>query len=196
MTELDLVVDDPNPAYNRAFDEAVHAFNEACPDLDPTDPDVPTYYLAGQMTGLPQFNFPAFNSAAEDLRRRGYFILSPAEMDEPEVVKIVMQSKDGRVSEKTGGGWPRSHFLKRDFLIVVEVDGVICLPNWHLSSGARDETRLAMALEKPVLLYPNLTPIIHHPYLDGMDPEGFGMFYPDECGLDEREAALALGFDA
>lgn len=42
-------------------------------------------YLAGPMSNIPQFNFPAFDDAAADLRARGWDIVSPAELDRPEV---------------------------------------------------------------------------------------------------------------
>ena len=38
-------------------------------------------YLAGKMRGVPNFNFPAFNSAAEYLRSLGDEVFNPAERD-------------------------------------------------------------------------------------------------------------------
>lgn len=36
-------------------------------------------YLAGPMTGIEDFNFPAFNDMAAKLRARGYVVENPAE---------------------------------------------------------------------------------------------------------------------
>jgi hypothetical protein len=36
-------------------------------------------YLAGPMTGLPEFNYPAFNAEAARLRALGYQVENPAE---------------------------------------------------------------------------------------------------------------------
>ena len=39
-------------------------------------------YIAGPMTGYPEWNFPAFREAARELRMRDFEMVSPAEMDE------------------------------------------------------------------------------------------------------------------
>ena len=39
------------------------------------------YYIAGPMRGIPEFNFAAFNAAAERLRRDGHLVFNPAERD-------------------------------------------------------------------------------------------------------------------
>ena len=35
-------------------------------------------YVAGPMSGLPAFNFPAFHEAAADLRACGFDVVNPA----------------------------------------------------------------------------------------------------------------------
>ena len=99
-----------------------------------------TYYLAGPMSGIKSLNFPLFFSAAEDLRKAGYDIVSPAEMDDEQTVKDALKSE----GENTGDGtW--GDFLSRDVKIIADsVDGIIFLPNWHRSNGARLEAYVAL----------------------------------------------------
>lgn len=40
---------------------------------------MPRIYIAGPMTGLPEWNFPAFHAAAARLRARGWEVVNPAE---------------------------------------------------------------------------------------------------------------------
>ena len=37
-------------------------------------------YLAGPMTGYPDYNYPAFHCAAEQYRAAGFDVVSPAEL--------------------------------------------------------------------------------------------------------------------
>ena len=64
-------------------------------------------YLAGPMTGIPKFNYPAFEAAAEALRQKGHEVVSPAEMDSDEIKAISMASPDGKWggNELAGDTW-------------------------------------------------------------------------------------------
>jgi hypothetical protein len=116
-----------------------------------------TYYLAGRMTGLPQFNFPRFFEAASELRARGVTILSPAEIDEIEHAGAAMQSEDGSLDEDgkfNDSTW--GDLLSRDVkLIADECDGVIALDDWWLSKGARLEVFVCLQANNPVYEYRN-----------------------------------------
>lgn len=108
-----------------------------------------TLYVAGKMTGLPQFGFPAFDEAAEYLRECGYEVITPSELDSPEHRAIAMRSKTGDPAEynaATGETW--GDLLARDVKIISDegVDGVVVLPGWEDSRGARLETYIAAAL--------------------------------------------------
>ena len=114
-------------------------------------------YLAGPMTGHPQFNFPAFDAAAADLRERGYEVVSPAELDSPEWRAYALQSETGDASggaKVTGETW--ADLLARDLKVICDggIEAVVCLPGWQKSKGARLETFVANAiLGLPVYVY-------------------------------------------
>lgn len=112
------------------------------------------YYLAGQMTNLPQFNYPEFFRIANRLREEGYQIISPAELDSPETVEAAMASPDGTLGSGVVNGETWGDFLARDVKIVADqVDGIIAMHNWHKSRGARLEVFVARLAKKPVFLF-------------------------------------------
>lgn len=95
-------------------------------------------YTAGPMSGIPQFNFPAFFAAAKQLREQGFEVISPAELDDQEDKGAAMASPDGKLSshQKTWGD-----FLARDVKLLADtgIQGIVFLPDWHKSRGARLE---------------------------------------------------------
>lgn len=104
-------------------------------------------YIAGPMTGYPQFNIPAFDKAAEYLRDSGYVVTSPAELDGPVVRAQLMLSKHGHAYDlPVSLTW--GDFLARDVKMMADdgIEGVVVLSGWHKSKGARLETFVAHAL--------------------------------------------------
>lgn len=108
------------------------------------------WYLAGPMTGLPNYNFPRFREVAAKLREWGYNIVSPAELDPNEVVHETGFHPDREQGDRE---WRR--YLRRDANIVMDENclGVICLEGWEDSRGANVETFLAKAFKKPIYVY-------------------------------------------
>lgn len=127
-------------------------------------------YLAGPMTGIPQFNFPAFIDAATRLRNEyGLNVENPAEMDDPKDSAMAWASEDG-LSQEGLTGWAR--FLKRDLIVVCsKVDGIVALPNWEDSVGANLEIYVCGALGMPVFSYPDLTQIdlLNHDFINHIE---------------------------
>lgn len=106
-------------------------------------------YIAGPMTGLPQFNYPAFLELAAKLRASGYDVVSPAELDDPEDRAAALASPNGLMSEfNSASSQTWGDFLARDVKLLADdgIEGIVVLPGWHLSRGARLETFVAKAL--------------------------------------------------
>jgi hypothetical protein len=106
-------------------------------------------YIAGPMTGIRAFNFPAFDSMAITLRRMGHEVICPSELDDPESRAAAMASVDGDPAEYarlTGLSW--GDFLSRDVKVIADggIDAIVVLDGWEKSRGARLETFVGKAL--------------------------------------------------
>lgn len=84
-------------------------------------------YLAGPMTGIPEFNYPLFNLTAARLRVMGHFVLNPAELNPPDV--------SYRQALAVDLSWIISH-----------AEIVAFLPGWEQSKGCAVEHALAVCL--------------------------------------------------
>jgi nucleoside 2-deoxyribosyltransferase len=85
-------------------------------------------YIAGPMTGLPDFNYPAFNAEADRLRELGYHVENPAENPEQPT-------------------W--AAYMRQAIRQMLTCDAVALLPNWKQSRGALIEHGIAIALGMP-----------------------------------------------
>lgn len=91
-------------------------------------------YIAGPMTGLPDYNFPAFNAAAAHLRGMGHEVVNPAELPAPD--------------DPT---WP--NYMRGALRAMLTCEAVVLLPGWVRSNGARLERIVADRLRMPVYDY-------------------------------------------
>lgn len=85
-------------------------------------------YLCGPMTGLPDDNYPAFHTAAKQLRDAGYLVVNPAETTLPRTAPWI------------------SHMRKDIADMVNTCDAVATLPGVQNSRGAVIETGIATGL--------------------------------------------------
>jgi len=96
-------------------------------------------YLAGPMTGLPEYNFPAFEMACKQLRANGLVINSPHE--------IAHEEPDGR------GSLDYEVYIRAGLKMLLECTGIIMLPGWELSKGCFTELYVATALGLTIFFY-------------------------------------------
>ena len=110
-------------------------------------------YIAGPMTNIPHFNFPAFDAMASVLRKDGYEVVSPAELDDPEDKARAMASLDGSPVQYTYGK-THADFLARDLKIIADqIDAIVVLPGWGTSRGARIETFIGWSYGKSIYTF-------------------------------------------
>ena len=109
-----------------------------------------TVYIAGPMTGIPMWNFPAFFDAEHQLLELGYSVLNPAHNDGKNVEEAMASAGS---PEKPNYPW--SYYMKRDLPHVMSADMVCLLPGWQNSKGARLEVHVAQALGLPLMILQN-----------------------------------------
>lgn len=84
-------------------------------------------YVAGPMTGLPEFNYPAFRNAAAMLKAFRYEVEDPSTNVNP--------------TPDDYHGWLRAGLAQ-----LITCDGVALLDGWEASGGARLEVNVAATL--------------------------------------------------
>lgn len=104
-------------------------------------------YIAGPMSGYPEFNFPAFFRAAKLWEEAGWTVFNPA--NKSNEAKVVGHSSFGEGNDKAlmASGWSFRDAYKWDTDRVIEADAIYMLKGWEASPGARGEHGVAMAMK-------------------------------------------------
>lgn len=93
-------------------------------------------YVAGPMSGLPEFNYPAFHAEATRLRALGYHVENPA-------------------CNPKQANW--EGYMRQALQQMLTCELVAMLPGWESSRGASIERKLAFELGMPVLVAGEIT---------------------------------------
>lgn len=95
-------------------------------------------YLSGPMTGIPDHNFPAFNRAAKELRKLGYKVVNPVEINPDQDMS-----------------WHEC--LRADIKALCDCDILVLLPGWMDSAGAHLEMHIAHRIGMRITTLVDLT---------------------------------------
>lgn len=87
-------------------------------------------YIAGPMSGLPEYNRPAFFAEAARQSELGRSVLNPATLPD---------------------GLSQAEYMSICLPMVMAADAIVLLPGWEESAGATAEFSLAAKLEKEVI---------------------------------------------
>lgn len=88
-------------------------------------------YIAGPMSGLPDFNYPAFHEAAKALQAVGHTYHNPANAES---------------LNTTGKPQSWDWYMRHAITMLVHAEGVALLPGWEKSKGATLEHLIALQL--------------------------------------------------
>lgn len=92
-----------------------------------------TIYVCGPMSGLPEYNVPAFGAAAARLREKGWRVLSPVDI--------------GQDAFGNNPDVPPAEYLRADVReLVMHCSAIALLPGWEASVGARCEVVVALTI--------------------------------------------------
>lgn len=112
-------------------------------------------YHAGPMTGIPYFNFPAFDSLAAQRRREGRTVFNPHERDQTkyptiDTAEATKLGDTAALAEEIGFSFAGA--LEWDLQRVIDSERIVMLPGWAKSTGARAERFVAECVGNEVWL--------------------------------------------
>lgn len=108
-------------------------------------------YIAGPMSNIPYFNFPAFLAKADELRGRGWEVFCPAENDIDtagwDFSPMCPTGSHSELAEMAPGINYRT-CMKADLSWICDkADAIYMMKGWEHSIGARTEWSLAQCMK-------------------------------------------------
>lgn len=104
-------------------------------------------YIAGPMSGYPEFNFPAFFAADEKLSAEGWKVWNPAAKDqELDLDPEAVTTGDAKLVIERGFDFREAYLW--DVSKIIEGDGIYMLKGWQYSPGATGEHAVAVAMKR------------------------------------------------
>lgn len=109
-----------------------------------------TIYLAGPMSGYPDFNFPAFYAAEDKLVAEGWEVFNPADKEQERTHKKLNPESfaSGTPGQLVESGFDFRTCYIWDVTKVCEADAIYMLPGWQYSPGACGEHAVAVAMKR------------------------------------------------
>jgi hypothetical protein len=102
------------------------------------------------MRNIAEYNFPAFDAARDGLRRMGWDVISPADMDRAAGFDPDALSEDHDWST-IPPDFNFSAAFERDIAAIQRADAIFLLQGWEKSKGARAEKAVAEWLGKTIM---------------------------------------------
>lgn len=101
------------------------------------------------MTGKPQFNFPAFDSAEQSWRVAGWAVVSPANLTRRFWRNVFNEEFDVNNPDPriVAGGDIYEEFLRVDIAEIAQCNAIALLPGWENSKGVAKELTVARLLK-------------------------------------------------
>lgn len=130
-------------------------------------------YCAGPMSGIPEYNFPAFHAETARLRAMGYEVVNPAEIN------------------PYPGPWKEC--MRRDIAELVACDALVLLPGWERSKGAQLEYSIATALGFQIVLAAGRHPMVQNAASDAsLQAVAEAERHSVQQIIEQQEAAMQL----
>lgn len=126
-------------------------------------------YIAGPMTGYPNFNFAAFDAARDKLNAEGWTVVSPADLDRESGFDALKGDSHEIITKEF-----MRKAIRADLDALQRVDAIYMLKGWQDSKGATAEYHVAKWRGIEIIMEPESQHLAEQvfPKPIGTDPKG------------------------